>query len=288
VRIAIPWWTRIGAKIVLSRLPAGYATWRRLRLFTHGAMHDADYALSVFAQHFARSGLSVGQPFVAAEFGPGDSLSSAVIAAAHGATHTHLVDAGAYATTDLAVYRNIAEKLRAMGLNPPDLNGVNDVAGLLRACSASYGTRGLDSLREIRSGSVDFAWSHAVLEHVRRHEFKDFICETRRILAPNGIASHQIDLRDHLGGGLNNLRIPTRTWEANWFANSGFYTNRLSKQEILQSFEEAQFDVGMISELRWDTLPIQVSSMASEFQNDPPGSRLVRIFDILARPKARA
>ena len=45
MRELIPWWGRICAKLVLSRLPAGYATWRGLNLFRHGAMHRVDYAL---------------------------------------------------------------------------------------------------------------------------------------------------------------------------------------------------------------------------------------------------
>lgn len=285
---AIPWWALIGAKIVLSRLPAGYATWRKLRLFRHGAMHDPDYALSVFEYHFARSGLRVGQPFVAAEFGPGDSLSSAVIAAAHGATHTHLIDAGSFASTDVEVYRRVAARLRDKGLQPPDLSGVSDIEGVLRACRASYGCDGLASLKQLPSGSVDFLWSHAVLEHVRRREFPEFVRETRRVLAPRGLASHKVDLRDHLGGGLNNLRLPSGLWEADWFAKSGFYTNRLSEAEILRTFEEACFDVQIVAETRWPVLPIRASALAREFRNEPSESRLVEGFDLLARPKADA
>jgi len=45
------------------------------------------------------------------------------------------------------------------------------------------------------------------LEHIRKKEFVDTIIETKRILKPNGICSHEIDLRDHLNESLNNLRF---------------------------------------------------------------------------------
>ena len=48
----LPWYARVGAKIVLSRLPVRYAIWRRLNLYRHGAMLDASYALDVFEKHW--------------------------------------------------------------------------------------------------------------------------------------------------------------------------------------------------------------------------------------------
>ncbi len=284
MRGLIPWWGRIAAKVALSRLPAGYGIWRKLNMFTHGAMHRADYALGVFQQHFARSGIPVGRQFVALELGPGDSLSSAVIAAAHAAQHTFLVDAGAFATRDVAVYRDTAAHLRACGLQPPDLAQAQDVESVLRICRATYGTRGLQSLREIPSASVDFAWSHAVLEHVRRSEFPDFVRELRRILRVDGTCSHQVDLQDHLGGQLNNLRIPSRWWEAEWMARSGFYTNRLRMSEIVALFESEGFTVKTLEATRWDTLPTRPESFASEFRKWDPSELLVKSFAIVLGP----
>ena len=47
----MPWRLKLGAKIVLSRLPLGYGLWQRLQLFRHGQMTDLDYAERVFAGH---------------------------------------------------------------------------------------------------------------------------------------------------------------------------------------------------------------------------------------------
>jgi hypothetical protein len=284
VRELIPWWGRIGGKLVLSRLPAGYGVWRNLKVFRHGAMHDPAYALQVFRTHFARAHMPTGKEFVALELGPGDSLASAIIAAAHGATRTYLVDVGAFATAEPGVYRDLCRYLRAQGLRPPDLEAAHDTRTLLQACRATYGTRGLASLREIASASVDFVWSHAVLEHVRRSEFPEFVRETRRIIGAGGICSHQIDLQDHLGGALNNLRIPSRWWEADWMASSGFYTNRLRMAEMVRVFELTGFTVRILSTSRWDALPTPLQALAPEFRECDVADLLVKNFAVTLSP----
>lgn len=284
MRELIPWWGRIGAKLVLSRLPAAYGLWRGIRLFRHGEMCDPAYALGVFREHFARANIPAGTNFVALELGPGDSLASAVIAAAHGATCTHLVDVGPYASSDLRIYRRLCAYLRAQGLQPPDLEGVNDVESLLLTCRATYGTAGLGSLREIAQGSVDFAWSHAVLEHVRRDQFAEFANETRRVMRFSGICSHQIDLQDHLGGALNNLRVPSRWWEAEWMASSGFYTNRLQMSDFIRIFEAVGFHVQVVATNRWDKLPTPVRALAPEFRNRDLADLIVKGFVVSLSP----
>ena len=283
MREFVPWWGRIGAKLILSRIPAGYSLWRRLNLFAHGQMHRPEYALRIFREHFGRSGLRAGLPFVALELGPGDSLASALVTAAHGATRTYLVDAGDFATADPVVYREMARYLRMQGLMPPELEAGADRAGLLSVTRASYGTAGLESLRQIPSQSVDFIWSNAVLEHIRRADFTDFIAQTRRILRPGGSCSHQIDLRDHLGGALNNLRISSRCWERQWMANSGFYTNRLRKSQILQIFAASGFAAEVVATQRWDALPTARDAFAPEFKHFDAEDLLVSGFAVVLR-----
>jgi SAM-dependent methyltransferase len=285
VKALVPWHARIAAKIVLSRLPAGYGLWRRLNLFSHGLMDQADYAYKVFTHHFGRTALpSAARSFVALELGPGDSAVSAVVAAAHGADRVHLVDAGAFATRDLQVYQDMAAFLARRGLSAPDLSGVRDLEDVLARCHAEYGTRGLESLRAVPSASVDFAWSQAVLEHVRRGELLETMRELRRVLKPDGLASHVVDLKDHLGGALNNMRLPSRLWEAEWMARSGFYTNRVRMGEMLDIFHAAGFHVEVQSTRRWDAPPTDVSLLAAEFQALGRDEFLVQEFDVLLRP----
>lgn len=53
----MPWWGKIGIKLVLARLPLAYDCWQRLGLFRHGYMDSAVYALGVFESHMDRAGL---------------------------------------------------------------------------------------------------------------------------------------------------------------------------------------------------------------------------------------
>jgi len=257
----------MAGKVVLSRIPASYQAWRAVRLFVHGEMAKPAYAYGVFRKHFDASAFPrKAGGFVALEIGPGDSLLSAVVAAAFGAAKCYLVDTGRYAITDIAPYQEAARLLRGYGLAPPDLAGVQDLNDILVRCNALYLTDGLASLRALPSQSVDFAWSQAVLEHVRHREFAASVQELRRILAADGRTSHQVDLRDHLGGGLNNLRFPSRWWEAEWLARSGFYTNRIRYSEMLRVFAAQGFTLESLVTARFASRPLPRTSLAREFR----------------------
>jgi SAM-dependent methyltransferase len=284
LRELTPWYLRVAAKVVLSRIPVSYQAWRALRLFVHGGMTKPAYAYGVFRKHFDASAFPrKAGGFVALEIGPGDSLLSAVIAAAFGAAKCYLVDTGNYAITDVAPYQEGARLLSSYGLEPPDLAGAHDLGDILRRCNAAYLVDGLASLRELPSHSIDFAWSQAVLEHVRRREFAAGVRELRRLLVTDGCVSHQVDLKDHLGGGLNNLRFPSRWWEAEWLARSGFYTNRIRFSEMMRVFAAEGFNVDSLVTRRFETLPLPRTSLAREFRNLSDEDLMVNEFHAVLR-----
>jgi SAM-dependent methyltransferase len=283
LKAMIPWPAKIVGKIALSRLPIGYERWQRISLFKHGAMTDPAYALDVFDRHFRR--LADPRPgFVALELGPGDSVASAVIAAAHGASRTILVDVGAFARRDLGPYRELGRFLEQRGLQAPEASAAASFEELLTACSATYETRGLASLREIADASVDLAWSHAVLEHVPRADLPKLATELRRILRDDGICSHCIDLKDHLNGGLNNLRFSERLWESRLFTGSGFYTNRVRVSGLREIFERAGFTVDVVRTVRWERAPIARTKLDPEFRRLSDDDLLVSDVDFVLRP----
>jgi len=278
----IPWWLKLSAKMILARLPFGYALWRKLGLFRHGAMDTSDYAIRVFEAHIERSGLSGqlrGKKLL--ELGPGDSIATAIIAAAHGA-EAILVDAGSFVRADVSSYRDIVNRL-AEGPNdlPIDLGKCDSIEKLLERSRALYLTDGLQSLRRIESASVDLIFSQAVLEHVRCHEFLETMQECRRILKPGGIASHQVDLRDHLGGALNNLRFWETVWESKLFMGSGFYTNRIRYSEMLELCREAGFTIRSTSTRKWEQLPTPKHKLDKQFSKLPDEELCVSTFDLL-------
>jgi SAM-dependent methyltransferase len=278
----------MGAKMVLSRLPIGYRFWQDVGFFRHGRMDSGRYAIQVFDKHVAHAGFAgrlAGRKVL--ELGPGDGVATAIIARTHGACAV-LVDAGKFARTEAGPYRALCAELSGRGLSPPDLSAARTLDDVLAACDASYLTAGLESLRQIASGSVDLVFSQAVLEHVRRHEFLDSMRECQRILKPDGVCSHRVDLKDHLGGGLNNLRFSERVWESGFFARSGFYTNRIRYAEMIEIFERAGFDVEVTETNRWQMLPIRRSRLAPPFREMDVEQLCVAGFHALLRPASVA
>jgi SAM-dependent methyltransferase len=284
--VSIPWYARIAAKMALSSMPVPYSFWKKIGIFVHGEMQDPAYALRVFNKHFTGSGVSGRSGLVGLEMGPGDSIGSAVAAKAMGFSAFYLVDAGDYANRDIETYKEMGRLCAREGFAPPDLAQAKSFEDVLAACDAVYSTRGLHSYRDLPTAGVDFIFSQAVLEHVRRDEFAQIAAEMRRILKPDGVASHQVDLRDHLGGGLNNMRIASRWWEAEFMARSGFYTNRIRFAEMCEMFEQAGFSVHVESKERWEVVPISVNNLAPEFRHFGRDELLVSSFHVVLRPRA--
>lgn len=235
----VPWYAKISAKLLLSRLPVRTATWQRFNVFRGSQMDSLDYAQLVWQTHFPVSGFPDLRDRTVLEIGPGNSLLTAKLACASGARHVWLVD-----SVELA------------GQGEPE--------------GATYLTRGLESLRSLPDKSVDFLFSHAVLEHIRFHEFDDLVGEMRRLLKPGGIVSHMIDFRDHLQESLNSYRFSHGLWESRLMASSGFYTNRIPWPSMRSRFAGAGFNVSVISTKHWPVLPIKQSAMAEPFRSMPP------------------
>ena len=253
-------------------------------LFKHGQMANPKYAIQVFAEHFNRVNFKRKKGgFVALELGPGDSLFSAIIACSCGATRCYMVDNGDFALKKRKSYESLVKLLKD-NCNSIDFVGGDTVPKLVESCGGIYYTEGLQSLKGIPDGSIDFIWSHAVLEHIRYHEFEETLRELRRVLRPDGVCSHQVDLKDHLGGKVNNLRFGSRIWETDWMASSGFYTNRIRFKEMLAKFESAAFSVDVISTNLWPNVPISRRKLAKEFQTIDNEDLLISGFTVILKP----
>ena len=271
-RTVMPWWARIAGKLVLSRLPVGGRAWQKLGLFSPGFMLDPDYAIAVFRRHYERAG-SPAPGFRYVELGPGDSLATAAVAWAHGAAGGWLVDAGAYAARDIALYQPLLRRLadprnaRRQSRDTAALQRCTSIDEMLALTNCIYREDGLAGLRAVPDASIDFVLSQATLEHVPRAEFATTMIELHRLMKPGAIASHQVDFKDHLGGSLNNLRFSDETWEQQWFASrSGFYTNRLRLSEVTAAMHAAGFTAEIAERLAWDAIPLPREQLAPQFQ----------------------
>ena len=280
------WQLKILIKLLLSHLPLKYGFWQRIGLFRLGEMDQAEYAEKIFRLHSQRAypeGIPADLTFL--ELGPGDSIASAIIANACGVGRIYLVDSGDFATRDMTVYRSMVKQLQDKGLPMRlDMAEIHDFNQLLEACNATYLTQGLDSLKTIHDRQIDFVWSHSVLEHIRKRDFPDTFREIRRIIKSGGMMSHNVDLMDHLGGGLNNLRFPEWFWENDFVANSGFYTNRIRYSEMLAILKDAGFCMEESNHSNWPELPISRSSLATPFHHFSDQELMVRCCHFLVRP----
>lgn len=246
-------------------------------------MDKPDYAIAVFDAHVEKAGLTDRlRDTTILELGPGDSIATAVIAAAYGA-RAILVDGGPFVRADVAAYLDLGKALGNRRLFPPSLQGCTNTGNILVRCQARYLTDGLTSLKQLEAQSVDLIFSQAVLEHIRKREFLSTMRECRRILKPCGVCSHRIDLRDHLAGALNNLRFSEKVWESEFFVKSGFYTNRIQYSQMVQLFNEANFQVQLTDVRRWPTLPISRHNLAKEFSTLPDDELCISGFEVLLR-----
>jgi hypothetical protein len=285
VKKIIPWWGKVLGQLLVSSLPITYKFWHRIGLLEHGRMEDPSYGFNVFTQHFGR--VRLGRRFTAwvgLELGPGDSLASAVIAKAFGASGYYLIDSGDFAQKDLRIYKSVAAFLEQKGLPAPKLDHITSCEELLKTCNSMYGTGGLASLKAIPTASVDFIWSHVVLQSVRRAEFFETLVELRRILRADGASSHLMDLTDQLGNALNHLRFPESICESAAIAKCGSYSNRYRYSEMLTMFQKAGFNVEVVKVKRWNQLPTARWKLDPQFRKMPDEELLIRGFAVILTP----
>jgi len=271
----VPWWLKLACKLVLSRLPVAHRHWKRLGLFEHGRMEQPQYARQVWARHQrARVHSLGGSQRALLELGPGEGGCTFGLALAAGYEDIVLVDVQPFFERERFL---TVQALRACGASlEPDL----------ARSRVRYLTRGLASLGQLRDRSMDLVFSHTVLQHVRLAEFDRTLAQLFRITRPGGVGSHRIDFRDMLGGSVNNLRIPSRLWEQDWFAGAGFYTNRLRLSQVLGRFRGAGFELVDIAIERFQTVPEAASRRCREFAGVTPEDLMIRACDLVVRRPA--
>lgn len=280
----IPWYIKIVIKLVLSRLPFSYSFWQKIGLFRHGHMDKIEYTLKVFHRHLKFSNIKTSdlKGKLLIEIGPGDSIVSAMIASSFEAKMI-LIDVGHFVKEDVQFYINVASELINLGYNVPDISHCKTIYEILNKINSKYYTEGVKSFSKIKDSSVDLIFSQAVLEHVRVKDFNNLAIEIKRVLKLNALSSHAVDLKDHLSYSLNNLRFSDRIWETEFFASSGFYTNRMSISEIENVFLNLNLQTDIQNKISWNEVPISRNKMAKKFKDRAEEFLLVSEFDIVIK-----
>lgn len=277
----MPWWLKMASKLSLSFVvPGHYERIRRFVTGRYGDMDDPSYAIEIFRKYYsAYKKYCDNQNGMEAllEMGPEGSLATGILAHTVGFKKSILVDVGDFAQKDIRYYNNLLDILRREDFpHRQSQKEVDSFDSLIRTFSISYMTKGLYDLKLIDSKSVDFVFSNSVFEHIRFPSFIDTCRELYRIQKPGSIGCHHVDLKDHLGGGLNNLRFSSTLWEKEWMALAGFYTNRIRLSTMVNILSSVGFDVTVLEKSTWDKLPIAREKLAFEFQNIPSEILLVK------------
>lgn len=286
IKEMMPWWLKVGSKIFIYRLPITDQFWKSIGFFQYDQMEIPKYAYQVFQGHFKSISLAMqlSPGFTSLELGPGNSLFSALICRSLGGDQTYLIDAENLIIEDPKIYQEMASYLAQQNLPVPKIENAQSVKEVMEISGGIYLTSGLKSLQQVDERSIDFLWSHAVLEHIRRSEFLEIMQETRRVISDDGICSHSVDLKDHLNASLNNLRFKENFWESSFVNNSGIYTNRIRCCEMLDIFKEAGFAIKDIQLGKWAKLPIPRSALNQEFQKFSDEELCISEFTVVLTP----
>ncbi|WP_027371393.1 hypothetical protein [Desulfovermiculus halophilus] len=266
----VPWWSKIGIKLLIGMTPLPYERIRSALTGARGGMESPEYAQRVFNRfydNFQRYKEKVDNGAFL-EIGPGGSLLNGIFGKAMGFKKCFLIDVGNFASPDLALYSEYVKLLKESDQAKfwHAFHLEDDIFNAMKKIGIYYYTAGIESMKSIQTASICFSFSNAVLEHVEKKEFYEFCQELSRIHKRRSLSIHQIDYKDHLGGGLNNLRFSEKIWESPLFFNQGFYTNRLRHREICSFLMHKGFKILQEDLAIWDTLPLPRRKLANDFR----------------------
>ncbi len=219
---------------------------RRFMVRGTGGTCSARYCYTVWMRHLVKAD-AAGIPTVhscVAELGPGDSLGSGLAALLSGAGRYVALDAKSHANPEqnLAIFEELVQLFRRREPIPDDSefplvrpklqdygfpsrilsedrlsstlseSRIDDIRGVILGrpsggVSLEYRAPWTDP-SVVVSGSVDFLFSQAVLEHV--DDLPQTYKAMRAWVKPNGFLSHSIDFSSH------NI---TRSWNGHWTLN---------------------------------------------------------------------
>lgn len=121
------------------------------------------------------------------------------------------------------------------------------------------------------SDSIDLIISNNTLEHIPKSIISAMLPELKRVLHPQGVMSHYIDLADHYSYGDSQispyhfLRYSDKQWD--WIENKIQSQNRMRASQYRQLFEGAGFEVIQEDNEWGDLRQLKEVPLAEPFKN---------------------
>jgi SAM-dependent methyltransferase len=210
----------IAYNLVLALPPA--RRYRERKAKGYDAGKDAvEYVRGVFERHYSAAGRPTSG--AALEIGPGGNLAVALQFLAAGLERVTCIDTTGYVRDTEDLNREL----------------VGDRVDLL--ARIDYRVPDAIETTSMPSATFDVVYSHATLEHVRSPE--QTARQIARLLKPNGVTTHQVDLRDHRDFSKPHdfLRYSNRVWELAFSNHS--YVNRWRASDWRRVFEDHGLEV---------------------------------------------
>lgn len=139
-------------------------------------------------------------------------------------------------------------------------------------------------------GTIDLIASTVVLEYIPRDVLLGLLCEFRRVAAPHGVMSHEVDMIDQYSffdssiTPFNFLRFSDRAWRL--INNPLIPLNRLRVSDFRACFRQAGFAVVEEVVTRGDPGALANIRLAPRFARYDPSDLLVIKAWFVARPSA--
>lgn len=217
------------------------------------------------------------------EIGPGEYLTHAALLYQLGVAGSYLLDIEDLASSPTKVVVSAEVGLKDNGWRKqrlPKFDNNEKWNTYLRKINCSYNINGLDGYKEIENNSVDFIFSDAVFEHIRKNIFVDTIKEMYRFSKMGGVSYHIVDLRDHMGGGKNHLRFKEAEWEDEIHYRMDNYTNRLTCAEICKICEDVGFREIVVNRSFYNSMPLKRNDLTDSFKQMDEEEIMTKSFTI--------
>lgn len=263
IKSLIPWQCRYYVKLLEAKYPSIH-----IPMKSETDIEHYNRMFYGFMEEFGDNHVYEGK--VVCEMGCGQYLTHSAMLYQLGCVKSYMLEIADFADADhtkpITKYMLLKDGVELIRKLPSPIEGETWIRYLPKL-NCEYYTDGLEGYKRIPENSIDYVYSDAVFEHIRKDIFRETMQEMHRFMKPGALACHGVELRDHMGGLKNQLRFPDKIWEDEIHYKMDNYTNRLSASDISRICEEVGLSVVKVERNKYEKMPIKRSRMASEFKD---------------------